>query len=432
MFSTLAAIALMSLLPTRGQLVLADQLILSDSFERGSQAPEGWRSGANINGVKYVYAKTGSDGERSLSLQKSANRYFPIAQWFRTLPHKGSGSSLAVVAKVKAAEATKAILDIQFLDGGGQMLGHEWLAYIGAQNASDSPATHDWKDYGGRTEIPSNTHEIVVALQIYGPGSVWFDELDVFYTEKKEGPVRRPSDSNEVASSLPSREASKPIPVPRPKSLQLKDGSWTRYLLIAPGESKRKPPRGFPLLIALPGGDGSAEFFPFVKRLQEQALEGNFFVAQPIAPPHIVWPTQHSLALYAPTETAIAAIVEDVAHQHGIDRDQIFALAWSSSGPAVYNAVLQPETPLKGAFIAMSVFKPGDLPPLAAAADKSIFLYHSREDQTCPFGMAEAALTQFREAGARVTLLEYAGGHGWTGPVYEDVQAGVKWLQEAR
>ncbi len=49
---------------------VADGLPLTESFETGDAEPDGWRKGANVPGVQYIYDKeTASDGKRSLSLQ---------------------------------------------------------------------------------------------------------------------------------------------------------------------------------------------------------------------------------------------------------------------------------------------------------------------------------------------------------------------------
>ena len=100
------------------------------------------------------------------------------------LPHRpvvseggrqGDSPRLKVSAWVKAEKATKAILDAQFLDGDGKW-SHAWVAYIGAKEANDPPVTHDWKRYEGVVAIPPGTKQIIIAPQIYGPGTVWFDD----------------------------------------------------------------------------------------------------------------------------------------------------------------------------------------------------------------------------------------------------------------
>jgi len=154
-----------------------------DSFENGAGVPAGWKKGNNVPGVKYIWDKNnGSDGRASLCLKKTANKYFPIAQWTRKIEHKSDASKLAVSAKIKAQKVTKAILDVLFLDKNSEWIKHEWVSYIGEKKEERvPPANHNWKKYSGTVEIPENTKSIVIGLQIYGPGTVWFDELEVTY-----------------------------------------------------------------------------------------------------------------------------------------------------------------------------------------------------------------------------------------------------------
>ncbi len=149
------------------------EALLHDSFERSSE----WTKGANVEGVEYLWDQNQAyKGKASMCLKKTVNRYLPIAEWRRTIPCSGP-TALAVSAWVKAADAKKAIIDIQFIDSAGKAMGHEWAAYIGARQASDPAANHDWRQYEGAVTVPTNTRTIAVALQIYGPGNVWFDEL---------------------------------------------------------------------------------------------------------------------------------------------------------------------------------------------------------------------------------------------------------------
>jgi predicted esterase len=75
------------------------------------------------------------------------------------------------------------------------------------------------------------------------------------------------------------------------------------------------------------------------------------------------------------------------------------------------------------------VFKPEQLPPLDNARGRALYLYHSQEDELCPYGMAELAAQALRSSGATVELASYDGGHGWRGPVYDDIRAGIAWLE---
>jgi predicted esterase len=208
-----------------------------------------------------------------------------------------------------------------------------------------------------------------------------------------------------------------------------------RYLLIGPASDAKAPGAGYALLLVLPGGDGSADFAPFVKRIYRNAVPRDFVLAQLVAveskdPKQIVWPTQkspHPKQTFT-TERFIDAAIEDVKGRVKIDERRIYALAWSSSGPAVYAATLRNGSPLRGAFVAMSVFVPANLPPLAGAKGKRFYLLQSPQDQVTRYVFATRAESQLRAAGATVKLQDYGGGHGWRGDVYGMLREGMQWM----
>jgi len=391
-------------------------VLVQDSFEQGDQTPDGWTSGANLPGVKYVYDKKRSKtGKRSLSLQKSANRFFPIAQWSRTFDYASESQSLKVTTQVRAQKAAKAIVDVQFLDAADNMISHKWASYIGAKEASDRPASHDWKEYAGSVDIPANTKRIAIALQIYGPGKVWFDDLEAEYVN---------SPAEQTAKKKEHREF----------TVRIGDavGSY-----LAAGVKKKLPssqPKG--LLIVLPGGDGSADFHPFVRKIRDHAVGDDMMVAQPLAKQwtndqRIVWPTaaNKSAEIQFTTEELIGAIVSDVASKTSIDRQRVYLLAWSSGGPAAWATLLQKQSPVVGGIIAMSVFKPDRLPDVSNGKDRSFYILHSPDDRVCPFRMAKQGYEAISAAGAPSKLVEYPGGHGWKGDVFGNISAGIKWLE---
>ena len=162
----------------------AANILLNPSFEDGDKSPAEWSQGADIDGVEYSWDKdTARKGKASLCLNKTAKRYFPIAQWFQTVERKSDRPSLEVRAQVKAESVSKAVIDVIFLDENGKSISHEWAAYIGAKEAKDPPADHDWKEYLGKVKIPERTQKLQIGLQIYGPGKVWFDDIQAEYVE---------------------------------------------------------------------------------------------------------------------------------------------------------------------------------------------------------------------------------------------------------
>jgi hypothetical protein len=56
-----------------------------------------------------------------------------------------------------------------------------------------------------------------------------------------------------------------------------------RYFLVGPLKGVKEPKDGFGLLIVMPGGPGSADFHPFVKRIYKNSVPETFLVAQPVA-----------------------------------------------------------------------------------------------------------------------------------------------------
>jgi predicted esterase len=223
------------------------------------------------------------------------------------------------------------------------------------------------------------------------------------------------------------------------QKLQIGKDENKNYFLIGPGKNATPPAQGYGLFVILPGGDGSADFHPFVKRIYKYALSDRYLVAQPLAvkwtsDQGIVWPTKTNTVdeMEFSTEEFIEAAIEDVARKHKIDRTRVFTLCWSSSGPAAYAAALQNKRSVAGSFIAMSVFNPEYLPPLKEAKGHGYYLYHSPDDRVCPYRMAEQAKKDLTENGAKVHLETYEGGHGWRGDVYKDIRNGVQWLEKCQ
>lgn len=211
-----------------------------------------------------------------------------------------------------------------------------------------------------------------------------------------------------------------------------------RYFLIGPAKDSKPPKQGYGLLVVLPGGPGTADFHPFVKRIYKYAVPEGYLVAQPVAvnwtdKQNIVWPTAKDRAkgMKFTTEQFIDDVIDDVAAQHRIDKARVFTLSWSSSGPAAYAASLTSKK-LTGSFVAMSVFSPNRLPDLKKAKGHGYYLYHSKEDRICPYPMAEQAAKKLAASGAKVKLVEYEGGHGWRGPLYDNIRDGIGWLEQNR
>ncbi|MEZ6055761.1 MAG: hypothetical protein R3C01_03560 [Planctomycetaceae bacterium] len=213
------------------------------------------------------------------------------------------------------------------------------------------------------------------------------------------------------------------------------DDEHKRYFSIEPTPDEVAPREGYGLVVILPGGDGSAEFLPFVKRIRKHATPDGFLVAQPVAikwtpEQEIVWPTVKSRVdkMKFTTEEFVADVIKDVGTRHKLDPTRIFTLSWSSSGPAAYSISLT-NPQVTGSFIAMSVFKKDLLPPLEQSKGHRYYLYHSPDDRVCPMWMAESAQKVLKEAGAQVELATYKGGHGWKPGLYDHIRTGIEWLE---
>ncbi len=212
------------------------------------------------------------------------------------------------------------------------------------------------------------------------------------------------------------------------------------YWLIRNTSGTNPPATGHRLLLVLPGGDGGSDFRPFVQRICKNALPDDFLVAELIAPKwdagqfeQLVWPTErhpYPAAKFS-TEEFVAAVVKEVRGRHNLATNGVFTLSWSSGGPAAYAASLDARCQVAGSFVAMSVFKPDQLPDLGAARGKSYYLLQSPKD-FIPFRMVEDARERLTANGARVRLQTYEGGHGWHGDVYGMIRAGIVWLEESR
>ena len=220
------------------------------------------------------------------------------------------------------------------------------------------------------------------------------------------------------------------------RDLRAGDDEMKRFLLIGLLDGRSASKEGYRLLIVLPGGAGDANFSPFVRRIYKNVLDQNWIIAQLVAPQwnlaqarYLVWPTagdRYPAARFT-TEQFVATVVAEIGKQHSIDPRCVFTLSWSSGGPAAYAVSLDPATRVTGSFIAMSVFRPENLPDLAAGKGRFYYLLHSPTD-FISIKMPETARDLLQAEGARVEFQTYEGGHGWRGDVYGQLRRGLEWL----
>ena len=245
---------------------------------------------------------------------------------------------------------------------------------------------------------------------------------------RTENPYKTPTDVDDVADILASK-------------ITLDNAGKKSYILMDHAETStqtKSSPR--PLILILPGGDGSEDFHFFCRRLYKFAAlkaDPSFIAAQPIAPVwnsqqanNVVWPNKYHKfrGMKFSTETFIQDIINDIASNHNIDRSRIIALGWSSAGPAVYDLTLQPNSPITGSFAAMSVFKPKPQ-QLKYAKNKPVFIYHGSKDALIDTDRAFAAESKLKAKGANVHLKIYNGPHGWFhSGLYSNTADGLTWL----
>lgn len=167
--------------PTTGDVLFEDDL------ETGDSVPTGWKAN-EIDGVKLTWdSRLSHSGERSLRLLKTANRYFPIASWAKRVDHTNADAkAVRFEAFVKANKAKKVVLDVLFLDASGNAIGHKWTKYIGEDDANPDGITSDWTPHAGTVAIPEGTQAFEFSAQIYGPGTVWVDDVRASYAEASE------------------------------------------------------------------------------------------------------------------------------------------------------------------------------------------------------------------------------------------------------
>lgn len=222
------------------------------------------------------------------------------------------------------------------------------------------------------------------------------------------------------------------------QDLRLGKDEMKRYLLAGPRKNEKQPKDGFGLLVVMPGGEGTANFHPFVKRIYRDAVPDGFLVVQPVAPkwtanPSVIWPTEKVKGdgMKFTTEEFVEGVIEEVEKTQKIDPARVFTLTWSSSGPAAYVISTRKKELVKGSLIAMSVFQP-DFVDAERAKGKLYYILHSPDDKTCPIKLAEEARDTLRKKGAKVEFATYAGDHGWHETAFADIRKGLDWLLDPK
>jgi beta-lactamase regulating signal transducer with metallopeptidase domain/predicted esterase len=399
-----------------------ENLLTNPGFEDGIENLERSFLGNETNEVKFTLDdKVKHGGKFSLALEKSVNRFWPVQMMGETgISAKSATKRLKVSAWVKAENAKKATIAV-YMNSKSSDGKIEFGTYVGSERGAVS---HDWKKYEKVFECPQGTDSIDVYYQMYGPGKVWFDDVSVEFVDSKTPLSELTSDKEETKED------------PEIESIKILDKSanGNAYRYIQGGFEQ--PAEGFKLAIFLPGGDGSAEFSPFIRRVYfAMGEEKGFVYAQGLAPKgsgseNLVWPlarNQREGTKFI-TENYIRDIIADVKKQTKIDPKHIYLVGWSSGGPASYASLLRNKE-VTGAFVGMSVYRPNQLDSLLLSKGKKLYLFQSPEDKVTKFAFAEQAEKEFKAAGAEVKLVTYPGGHGFaSGDPFGDLAKAFQWL----
>lgn len=395
-------------------------LLQNAGFEDGLN---GWKRDEFHVSDHPMYAQAEVDttvfhsGKASLKLSKTDLWYNPVLIYAQTVPITNNTGRLRIGLWAKAQDMHKATMGV---DIGGS---REWAAYI-ADASPTQGVTHDWKRYEAVVAVPQGVSEVRVSVEIYGPGTVWMDDLNASVA---------PADTPLRAAGLPVESTDPLADVKDVPSQELRAGNdpYKRYFLVGkPAEGTNK------LLIVLPGGDGSADFNPFVRRIWKNALPTGWLVAEAVAPQwsddqknQVVWPTKKFrwTGMKFSTEELVDAIVKDAAAKASIDPSQVYVMGWSSGGPAAY-ATAMTSGSVKGALVVSSVYYPQQMPSPAGGRGRPFYLLQSPDDPVTTYGHALTAQKELTSGGAKVQLVNLSGGHGFGGDIYGSLRKGVDWL----
>jgi len=159
-------------------------LLTNGGFEEGTDGPSSWEKGQENPLVTLDWDRKASrSGTSSLMIDKRGNKYWPTTEWSQTVECAPDQKSLKVTAQVKTEKATKAVIDVEFLNADHQVISHEWACFIGMKSPKDKHTSHDWKEYTGKVKIPPKTRSMQINLQMYGPGKIWFDDVNAEYVD---------------------------------------------------------------------------------------------------------------------------------------------------------------------------------------------------------------------------------------------------------
>ncbi|MCC6697799.1 MAG: M56 family metallopeptidase [Candidatus Hydrogenedentes bacterium] len=159
-----------------GTLKTGKNLLKNSDFEKGEGlVPEPWT--VRQQGlIAFEWSKgLGLDDSRGVHIVKKEGK-FPYATIVQTIPAPSEDRLVRLSARVKTSNVGKAVLDLLFLDEKGAWVYHIWVHTIGEPWKN---GTHDWKEYTGYAYVPPGTKNIEVSAQMYWPGELWLDDIEL-------------------------------------------------------------------------------------------------------------------------------------------------------------------------------------------------------------------------------------------------------------
>ena len=106
----------------------------------------------------------------------------------------------------------------------------------------------------------------------------------------------------------------------------------------------------------------------------------------------------------------LAAFVTDAGSFYGIDEGSLVAVGFSNGANIASAMLLQRPEVLAGAVL-LSAMVPYASPPVTDLGGRLVIISNGDRDGMIPATMTEQLAGQFRDRGARVTVLPHSGGH---------------------
>ncbi|GMV93049.1 MAG: hypothetical protein AMXMBFR82_28270 [Candidatus Hydrogenedentota bacterium] len=159
-----------------GSFQVGENLLMNSDFENNDGlVPDSWTL-RNESLIQFEWNDgIGFAATRGVHITKTEGK-FPYATFVQTIESPGEDCLVQFTAHVKATDVGKAVLDLVFLDEKGEWVYHIWAQAIGEPWEN---GTHDWTQYVAYAYVPSGTKRIEVSAQMYWPGELWLDNVEL-------------------------------------------------------------------------------------------------------------------------------------------------------------------------------------------------------------------------------------------------------------